>query len=46
MKEIRYVASLKINELTGMQLNSILNKLNRIVVFQLHLSLRWKMPLQ
>lgn len=46
MKELRYVASLKINSLTGMQLNCILNKLHRIDVFQLHLSVRWKMPLQ
>lgn len=41
MKEVGYVASLKINWLLGMQLNSVLNKLHRPDVFQLDLSLRW-----
>lgn len=45
MKEVGYVASLKINWLLGMQLNSTLNKLHRPDVFQLDLSLRWKMLL-
>lgn len=41
MKEVGYLASLKINWLLGMQLNSVLNKLHRPDVFQLDLSLRW-----
>lgn len=41
MKEVGYVASLKINWLLGMQLNSMLSKLHRPDVFQLDLSLRW-----
>lgn len=45
MKEVGYVASLKINWLLGMQLNSTLNKLHRPDVFQLDLSLRWIMLL-